>query len=322
MADWEVALDKQLATWLFWHSPKGPIYMHGYRGAVLNDEPGRTKAAVEQMVANASLVLWQADPIYVTADMMDLLDAAIPAFEPEPLREEDLLIPAGFAYLARPLLIPDARGRRIAHRAIGWAQGRSIREDKGLGLYVTFYSQPGDHDDFDEWDDAGNRGAWFGDALVLDHETSFMFGESAATGAEIIRGIVEAGGTTYDAQMAADSTFALLRALQAFWRLMQQRVAVGFRQRPTRAARHRAARVEYPEDKYVTVVTLRRPRTESSGDHRTVDWHQRWIVSGHWRWQPYPKDGTHRQIWISPYVKGPDDKPLVIRGARVFRWAR
>lgn len=75
------------------------------------------------------------------------------------------------------------------------------------------------------------------------------------------------------------------------------------------------------EEKYITVVTLRRPKGIPSGEANHVDWHQRWIVSGHWRWQPYG-DGTVRQIWIAPYVKGPEDKPLVVRGARVFRLAR
>ena len=103
------------------------------------------------------------------------------------------------------------------------------------------------------------------------------------------------------------------------WRLLQQRVGVGFRQRTSRPERKRQDRAGWQE-KYVTVVTLRRPRQENHGEPAHVDWAHRWIVSGHWRWQPY-KDGV-RQIWISPYVKGPDDKPLVVRGARVFRLAR
>ena len=73
-------------------------------------------------------------------------------------------------------------------------------------------------------------------------------------------------------------------------------------------------------DKNITVITLRRPKGTPSGEHRHVDWQQRWIVSAHWHTYHYA-DGP-RQLWIAPFVKGPDDKPLVVRGARVFRVAR
>jgi len=52
-------------------------------------------------------------------------------------------------------------------------------------------------------------------------------------------------------------------------------------------------------------------RHESS----TVEWTKRWMVRGHWRLQPYGPVGqkTHKPIWIDPYVKGPEDKPLDVR---------
>jgi len=41
-------------------------------------------------------------------------------------------------------------------------------------------------------------------------------------------------------------------------------------------------------------------------------WHDQW----------YPSEQIHRQIWISPYVKGPEDKPLIVRPRRVYQWER
>jgi len=41
-----------------------------------------------------------------------------------------------------------------------------------------------------------------------------------------------------------------------------------------------------------------------------------------WRNQWYPSLSQHRQKWISPYVKGPEDKPLVVRPRRVYQWTR
>lgn len=41
-----------------------------------------------------------------------------------------------------------------------------------------------------------------------------------------------------------------------------------------------------------------------------AEWHHRWLVRGHLRAQWYPKAKEHRLIWISPYAKGPADKPF------------
>ena len=70
------------------------------------------------------------------------------------------------------------------------------------------------------------------------------------------------------------------------------------------------------------VVTLRRPDAPSPHEHSDVEWSRRWVVSGHWRNQWYPSLGVHRQIWISPYVKGPEEAPLVVRKDRVFELVR
>jgi hypothetical protein len=65
----------------------------------------------------------------------------------------------------------------------------------------------------------------------------------------------------------------------------------------------------------VHLIALRRyasethPRAEGGG--AAVDWHYRWVVSGHWRELPQPrkKDGL-TTTWVMPHVKGPADKPI------------
>lgn len=72
----------------------------------------------------------------------------------------------------------------------------------------------------------------------------------------------------------------------------------------------------------ITALTLRRVRrepTEPSGAGR--DYQHRWIVSAHWRNQWYPSERRHKTILVGPYVKGPDDKPL-LTGERVYRFIR
>lgn len=43
----------------------------------------------------------------------------------------------------------------------------------------------------------------------------------------------------------------------------------------------------------------------------------RWVVKGHWRNQWYPSRKMHRPVWVAPYMKGPDDAPL-LAGEKVY----
>lgn len=64
----------------------------------------------------------------------------------------------------------------------------------------------------------------------------------------------------------------------------------------------------------VRIVLLRQPRhPDEPGEEITVAWSHRWMVSPHWRQQWYPKTRQHKAKLIMSYVKGPADKPLVIR---------
>jgi len=64
----------------------------------------------------------------------------------------------------------------------------------------------------------------------------------------------------------------------------------------------------------VRVISLRRrerPTHENSGDATSVDWSCQWLVSGHWRKLHQPRKWDGEQfVYIQPYVKGPEDKPL------------
>jgi hypothetical protein len=73
----------------------------------------------------------------------------------------------------------------------------------------------------------------------------------------------------------------------------------------------------------VAVVTLRR-KTATGGSNdeaQEVEWSHRWVVRGHWRRQWHPRLQSHRPIWINEHVKGPDDKPLLVR-EKVITWRR
>ena len=91
--------------------------------------------------------------------------------------------------------------------------------------------------------------------------------------------------------------------------------------RPERRDVMRRKAVDLGEE--ITFVTLRRPeprpRKPSEENGSSVDWKHRWIVSGHYRAQWFPSEAAHHVIWIAPYLKGPEDAPLVEHAYRVAR---
>lgn len=97
--------------------------------------------------------------------------------------------------------------------------------------------------------------------------------------------------------------------------LLRQRIAEESTVMPDRAARRRMAR-EGREPAPVRVISLRGGSAHGGGDGSRAYVH-RWMVRGHWRRQWYPSIGQHRPRWISPFIKGPDDAPL-LGGEKVY----
>jgi hypothetical protein len=116
----------------------------------------------------------------------------------------------------------------------------------------------------------------------------------------------------------------MLRFLLAASQWLTQRILVGTREPASRPLRRRWERFIAAEPPALEVVSLRererQPREDS--EHHPVDWHCRWVVSGHWRNQYHPSNDTHVPTWILPHLKGPADKPLKPPATRVFKVER
>lgn len=114
---------------------------------------------------------------------------------------------------------------------------------------------------------------------------------------------------------------ALLRAMFALW--MEPHVVESSAPRVSPLDRV-SARVS-EQARRVRVVDVRErvgdgvERDPSGRKYRPYD--HRFIVSGHWREQAYgPNHSERRRQWIAPFVKGPRDKPLVLKDTvRVWR---
>lgn len=318
MSGWEDAYDRQMQVWQFWNDPIGAKFAKGYADSVGHADGSAEGTAMLKLLDLQKDAALYADPIAVDRDMSALARAASETFAPEPLTPTDILTPNGFIWLPEPWYLLDRHEKRVAYRAMLWNpitdsplpdHTRSTLEAVDLdaastrGVLLAFYSYIGDRDDY-YTDDEVIRDEYLGHPLYLMHVFPWWFGEPYPK--------EEPGSWTAPARQA-----------QALFRLMQQTIAVRGRERPPRAARRRAQRAEFP-DKYVTVITLRRPHRppEPGYEAKTVEWSHRWLVSGFWRNQWFPSLGLHRQVWIHPYIKGPADKPLEVRSLRAFELTR
>ena len=111
-----------------------------------------------------------------------------------------------------------------------------------------------------------------------------------------------------------------VKFLQALWRFMQQKITQVVRPHVNEIPEKVLKRYVRDNVDDVLIVILRRKehrRYESDDDSIAArEWTHRWYVNGHWRNQWYPTLGLHRQRWIEGYVKGPEDKPLVLKERR------
>lgn len=112
---------------------------------------------------------------------------------------------------------------------------------------------------------------------------------------------------------------AFLMALLFF---MEQKVFVAAVRPLTRAQRKQAPQWYKSQEERVITLRKREYTNAPSGDHREVDWQYQWLVRGHWRKQYYPARNEHRTIWIAPFSKGPEDKPLKPPTKHIFQVVR
>lgn len=137
--------------------------------------------------------------------------------------------------------------------------------------------------------------------------------------------IVDNVGVMDDGQHA--SAVEDRRVFGAFCALIAQEGIAHTETRPAqRQAAKRTERAGLPrEASKLRIITLRQVhRTESAPteDGHGVAYSHRWIVNGHWRWQPYgPGRSLRRLQYIRPFVKGPEGAELKIK-QEVRAWVR
>jgi hypothetical protein len=121
MARWEDALSEKhrIATW--WLTDMGQAYGRNFHADVVRkDRPGR--AAYVDIAGREAAKLKGADPVWVSDEVMDLVEAAADheSFRFEPIHAEDLFAESGFALLPRGRYQTDVNGLTVSFRAFSW----------------------------------------------------------------------------------------------------------------------------------------------------------------------------------------------------------
>jgi hypothetical protein len=249
---------------------------------------------------------------YVGAAMCDLLDGAAPGLPPTELTASVMPDECGFVLFEAPLAGIDANGsgNAVSVGAYLWgrARWRTPQGKERPVLGVTIYGPSGG---------------------LLAHEVSpvmmiplggliWPFGESCD--------FVAFDGGARDESMQEDR-----RRLLALWLLSAQpsltsNVLAHQSQVTSKAKAKRLAAGKARRDPPVRVLQLRRqPKPDAGAPERTEGgrtFRHRWTVSGHWRNQAFgPAYSKRRPTYINPYLKGPDNAPL-LKGERVKSWVK
>lgn len=276
---------------------------------------------------------------YVTPDMCTLIEHAANSLDETDVMPYDPRYPNGFVVLATPLRLPYAGGGVQVVRAFGWVTYDSVRTVFGTsghaGSVYHFADRVRDIDDKSlpaireqfPSKTAWNNAPRLVPTIIDDFITGTLVGETTETFTADTRKqwadrVLDDSGSRAT-EPAADAVAGRFQPyLAAFLLLLTQQVTAPVIYDATPGARKRGQRVGRKASG-VTVVDLRHRTHNDSGEPGDPGhgnrYHARHLVGGHWKWQPYgPNRSLRRRIFVEGYVRGPEDKPLVVK-PKVYR---
>lgn len=271
---------------------------------------------------------------YVAPAMKTLIGAASESMPQEHIVPGDLPTEQGFMWIPGGVGAMDVNGNLLKHNAVLWnVHGGQVtvvwlvdkQDPEDSGNIKLQASDPTGFAQMARLTPNHVTGATFGRPLPLTFGPNMLKPDDVEIRVERIKTedglefrhyLWGPGAAAYRDQIKLETiTDPAMRWLLTCWRLMQQTVTRVVDEEAPRALRRQAQRAQL-RDKAVSVIQLRhRSTAEHSGESDPREWSHQWLVRGHWRNQPCKEDGvwTTRLVWIHPYVKGPDDKPLLVR---------
>lgn len=298
-----------------------PQIVRGILSENVDDWSGNTgitdPGVVDTLFASFRAHLKAAYSYRVTPDMVDLLTAAAEGLD-ESDRFDRNLAPTGCGIIRfdKPLPMLDVRGKAMLVHWLSWGP-ITVGAIPGVALWAfnDAYTQP------DEYTQSGF--ANYSDLADLIGRWAFIGASVSANGEDLGPPAIDLNEHTIEKITAEGDTPTrptnLTRYVHALWLLMNQTIVATVDEPGSRHARKGMRRMKMPDT--VSVIQLRRSEPHDMVGESNVEWAHRWIVRGHWAWrhcgpdhpqaQPY-KDGYGARVWIAPYQKGPEDKPLVV----------
>jgi hypothetical protein len=146
-ARWEDAMVAQTRLLQDLRSPSGQRFLeHMERALNAQHEPGERMPS-GFIRAIQEKVLTEADPVYVSEDVRNVIDVARQSFRPEPPRINDAFTGIGFALFPSPIIIPDAPINDVVGvpvRALSWVPVID-EDDPTIGCFwISFYTHVDD----------------------------------------------------------------------------------------------------------------------------------------------------------------------------------
>ena len=227
---------------------------------------------------------------WVGADAVDLIESAAPTMPPATLTQEFAPDPEGFVWFQRPIVSghdADQPDLTIAVDAVQWFPTVVMRADGTENVALSIVS----------WQHVGTIPLALGRAdWPYDWDTDRQLPEMA---------------DGVHASIVEDR-----RLLAALWQLSSQAgLTEAVDRQPDRATVKRLTRAQkaVPEVRCVNLAPHRRGPRDGDSEASERTYRRRWIVEGHWRQQACgPGYSQRRPVFIAPYVKGPDDAPLIV----------
>lgn len=326
------ALEAQEELLSWWASVGGGKFIDGwYRERAAAGFPWYATSPQLRRALEMETLL-QAETYFVSTDMCKLIEHAARLMPDQPIMHADLPSSSGFVVFETPYAFKDIRGKMCSVGAISWQCAHELmladrdHTYKATNVHqavrITMYSDTEDpRDEYlqDALRDSGGRSIKFAIRYCILSESLLMFSDDPAADVEgklidTYQRAADKHGVSRD--NIKDSILMGEKIPATLWTMILQKIGGDEVAVPDRAARRRLEKSRSPlKGHRVRVVTLRRiiPRQPVEHDGEPVAWTHRWIVSGHWRNVWHPSLGQHRLQWIAPFVKGPDDKPLVIK---------
>jgi hypothetical protein len=290
--------------------------------ASLAREKGKVMLQKDEDLPDTLMRAWSASEIFVARpDTVDLVSAAADSLPYHPvLAKDEIPAPTGFLWLMRPISILDWRGDTIRVHCVQWWPSdmvimRGDEEHHARAISFAVYSNTGDPLDSFNMNPASQNAAKRGLRWPLSHlgfvpASQELFGTGEDATQPTVHLVEDEEGW---------KGAVVQRWLTAWWLLLRQEmveVEPGVADRATRRRFQNATNKAHPIPQ-IKVVDLRRreraARDDAAAAGDAVGWTHRWGVRPHWRRQWYPSLGEHKLILIDFQVRGPADKPLVLK---------